>query len=90
MVLIVTVSMNKDCTQLKQHINRLEGQLNAVKAELGTDNPDCKKVCSVLFAASRSFQSLKYRVMRSLILTNTKDESPIFLDSLETILTLTK
>ncbi len=82
--------MDKNCTLLKQHINRLEGQLNAVKAELDAHNPDCKKICSVLFAASRSFQSLKHRIIRRLILEHTKIQSPVFLDSLDSILTLTK
>lgn len=82
--------MNKDCILLKQHINRLEGQLNAVKAELDANNPDCEKICSVLFAASRSFQSLKHRIIRRLLLEHTKNQSPVFLDTLDTILTLTK
>lgn len=82
--------MTKKCIQLKQHINRLEGQLNAVKNALDDKTPDCKKVCSVLFAASRSFQSLKQKMMLNLILENTKDTSPAFLQSLDTILTLTK
>lgn len=82
--------MDQNCLKLKQHINRLEGQLNAVKKELDQDQPDCDKICTVLFAASRSFQSLKQKMMRDLILQHVPNPLPDFIQSLDSALILTK
>lgn len=41
------------------HIKRLQGQLGAVIKELDKPNTDCTKSSNTLFAAVRSFSSLK-------------------------------
>lgn len=45
--------------KLVSHIKRLQGQLNSVCAELEKEKTDCTKTSDTLFAATRSFSSLR-------------------------------
>lgn len=49
----------EDKNKLIKHVNRLQGQLDAVKRELENDVPDCEKTSATLYAASRSFASVR-------------------------------
>ncbi|MFN3693093.1 MAG: metal-sensing transcriptional repressor [Candidatus Paceibacteria bacterium] len=51
--------MKLDKQKLIHHISRLEGQLQSIKRELATEEPDCKKAALTLKAASRSFSTLR-------------------------------
>lgn len=45
--------------EIIKHINRLQGQIDAVKKELEENPNDCIKSAEILYAASRSFASLR-------------------------------
>lgn len=42
-----------------RHINKLQGQLESVKKELTSTQPECDVATNTLYAASRSFASLR-------------------------------
>lgn len=51
--------MQSDKQKLIHHINRLEGQLQSIKKELSSEEPDCERAALTLKAASRSFSTLR-------------------------------
>ena len=51
--------MQSDKQKLIHHISRLEGQLQSIKKELASTEPDCEKAALTLKAASRSFSTLR-------------------------------
>lgn len=51
--------MQPDRQKLIHHISRLEGQLQSIKKELASTEPDCGKAALTLKAASRSFSTLR-------------------------------
>lgn len=51
--------MQSDKQKLIHHISRLEGQLQSVKKELASTEPNCEKAALTLKAASRSFSTLR-------------------------------
>ena len=51
--------MQSNKQKLIHHISRLEGQLQSVKKELASTEPDCEKAALTLKAASRSFSTLR-------------------------------
>lgn len=53
------LNMQSDKQKLIHHISRLEGQLNSIKKELATEQPDCEKAALTLKAAARSFSTLR-------------------------------
>jgi DNA-binding FrmR family transcriptional regulator len=54
-----TIPMQTDTQKLIHHISRLEGQLQSIKRELSSPEPDCEKAALTLKAASRSFSTLR-------------------------------
>jgi len=59
--------MNNDCKQLIAHINRIEGQLEAVKRELAAKDVDCEKASKVILAASRSFATFRMTFIKTFL-----------------------
>lgn len=51
--------MQSDKQKLIHHISRLEGQLQSIKKELSSKEPDCEKAALTIKAASRSFSTLR-------------------------------
>ncbi len=51
--------MQSDKQKLIHHISRLEGQLQSIKKELASTEPDCEKASLTLKAVSRSFSTLR-------------------------------
>lgn len=51
--------MQSDKQKLIHHISRLEGQLQSIKRELSSEEPDCEKAALTLKAAARSFSALR-------------------------------
>ncbi len=51
--------MIPDTQKLIHHISRLEGQLQSIKRELASVDPDCEKMARTLKASSRSFSTLR-------------------------------
>lgn len=51
--------MQPDKQKLIHHISRLEGQLQSIKKELASTEPNCEKAALTLKAASRSFSTLR-------------------------------
>ncbi len=72
-----------------KHVSKLQGQLDAVKRELEKDSPDCDKASSTLYAASRSFASVRALFVKCFLtkefLKNSCDEK-----KLDNLLTLIK
>lgn len=51
--------MQNNKKQIISHIKRLEGQLRAVRDAIQDEGFDCQKANQTLFAASRSFATLR-------------------------------
>ncbi len=51
--------MQPNKQKLIHHISRLEGQLQSIKKELSSTEPNCEKAALTLKAASRSFSTLR-------------------------------
>lgn len=80
---------NKNIENIIKHVARLQGQLEAVKNELAKDEPNCEKASTILYAASRSFASVRALYVKCFLskefLKNSRDE-----DKLDHLLTLIK
>jgi DNA-binding FrmR family transcriptional regulator len=50
---------NDNKKNLIKHVSKIQGQLDAVKRELEQDTPNCEKASATLYAASRSFASVR-------------------------------
>ncbi len=83
------MQFNDTKKNLIKHVSKLQGQLDAVKRELEKDTPDCEKASTTLYAASRSFASVRVLFVKCFLskefLKNSRDE-----DKLDHLLTLIK
>ncbi|MBY0310312.1 metal-sensing transcriptional repressor [Patescibacteria group bacterium] len=82
-------TFNEDKLKLIKHVTKLQGQLDSVKRELEKDVPDCEKTSATLYAASRSFASVRTIFMKCFLtkefLKESRDEK-----RLDQLLTLIK
>lgn len=53
------MQVEKNKLEIIKHINKIQGQLDAVKKELEKTNTNCDKASDTLYAVSRSFASLR-------------------------------
>ena len=74
-----TKDINKQ--KLVSHIKRLQGQLNSVCSELEKDKTDCTKTSDTLFAATRSFSSLRQDFVQCFLSQEFLDEKKVKKDS---------
>lgn len=83
------MQFNDSKQTLIKHISKLQGQLDAVKKELEKETPDCEKTSATLYAASRSFASVRVLFVKCFLtkefLKNGRDEA-----KLDHLLTLIK
>ncbi len=59
--------MTPQCKQLIHHINRIEGQLQSIKKELGQSEPDCIRASQTLYSLSRSFAGLRQQFIETFL-----------------------
>lgn len=83
------MKFDNDKKNLIKHVSKLQGQLDAVKRELEKDVSDCEKASATLYAASRSFASVRALFVKCFLtkefLKNSRDEN-----RLDHLLTLIK
>ncbi len=81
--------MQSDKQKLIHHISRLEGQLQSIKKELATTEPDCEKAALTLKAASRSFSTLRMSFVSCFLehkyLAKKKEPDPIYKSLIQVI-----
>lgn len=58
--------MSEDCKKLISHINRIQGQMNALKKYLDEDE-DCRKVVDLSLSIGKSFDSFKASLFESFV-----------------------
>jgi DNA-binding FrmR family transcriptional regulator len=66
--------MQNNKKQIISHIKRLEGQLRAVRDAIEDEGFDCKKANQTLFAASRSFATLRQDFIKFYLEACTKNK----------------
>ena len=69
----------KSCQNITSHIRRLEGQLGALSRRIESD-ADCAELVHLFMSTSKSFDSLKAKIIESYLRENVVEKSSTKLD----------